>query len=57
MVVHAFNPSTQEAETTLMYKASSRTTGTTKKKPVLKNQNKQKLFISLILFYTFLLGV
>jgi hypothetical protein len=48
VVVHAFNPSTQEAEAglsefkaSLVYKVSSRTTRATQRNPVLKNKTKQ----------------
>jgi hypothetical protein len=42
MVVHAFNPSTWEAEAdaSLLYKVSSRTAKDTQRNPVSKNQSK-----------------
>jgi hypothetical protein len=47
VVVHAFNPSTREAEAggfefevSLVYKVSSRTARATQRNPVSKNQNK-----------------
>jgi hypothetical protein len=36
MVAHAFNPSTREAEASLVYKVSSRTARTTQRNPVSK---------------------
>jgi hypothetical protein len=39
VVVHAFNPSTRQAEvSSLVYKASSRTARATKRNPISKNQ-------------------
>jgi hypothetical protein len=43
VVVHAFNPSTWEAEASLVYRVSSRTTRAIQRNPVSKNkQNKTK---------------
>ena len=41
MVAHAFNPSTWEAEASLVYTVSSRTARATQRNPVLKNKTKQ----------------
>ena len=54
MVEHAFNPSTQEAETSgflefeasLVYKVSFRTARAIQRNPVLKNQKKKKSYQS-----------
>jgi hypothetical protein len=45
VVAHTFNPSTREAEASLVYKISSRTARAIQRNPVLKNKkqtNKQK---------------
>jgi hypothetical protein len=40
VVVHAFNPSTWEAEASLVYRGSSRTTRATQRNSASKNQTK-----------------
>jgi hypothetical protein len=42
VVVHAFNPSTWEAEASLVYRVSSRTARAIQRNPVSKKQNKTK---------------
>jgi hypothetical protein len=42
VVVHAFDPSSWEAEASLVYKVSSRTARATQRNPVSKNQKKKK---------------
>jgi hypothetical protein len=42
VVAHAFNPSTWEAEASLVYRVSSRTARATQRNPVSKKQNKTK---------------
>ena len=42
MVAHAFNPSTWEAEASLVYRVSSRTAGATQRNPVSKKQKEKK---------------
>jgi hypothetical protein len=42
VVVHAFNPSTREAEASLVYKVSSRTARATQRNPVSKKKKKTK---------------
>jgi hypothetical protein len=41
VVVHAFNPSIQEAEASLVYRENSRTARVTQRNPVLKNLKKR----------------
>ena len=45
MVVHAFDPSTREAEAGLVYKVSFRTARATQRNPVSKNQKKKKAIL------------
>jgi hypothetical protein len=42
MVTHAFNPSTREAEASLVYKVSSRTARAIQRNPISKNQKKKE---------------
>ena len=42
MVVHGFNPSTWEAEVSLVYKVSSRTARDIQRNPVSKKKKKKK---------------
>jgi hypothetical protein len=42
MVAHTFNPSTREAEASLVYKVSSRTARAIQRNPVSKNKQKKE---------------
>jgi hypothetical protein len=51
VVAHAFNPSTREAEASLLYKVSSRTARAIQRNPVLKKQTKKTVTRLFWLFY------